>query len=151
FKTVTVMAAATVLSLGVASSAAAQSLGAASGAKPAPPPQVTGSQLQAVLLPPPPLGAGFTFVSSLDTGHKLATTHAKYHVSGLSCVAWETKVYSGFLGDTAGADTEFSNPNPRPSYPETLIGGYEDVLQFATTASATSMYNQARAKYAACT
>jgi hypothetical protein len=144
FKAVLVMLAAAALSLGAAGSAAAQPRG------PVRPPQVNGAQLQAALLPISAFGSGFNFDSSLNTGSKLATTHPKYQVHSLSCDDWEIKIYSGLLGDTAGADTAFSNPSPRSTYPDSIVGGWEDVLQFANTATAVSIYDQARAKFSAC-
>ncbi len=146
FRLVTVVAAAAALSFATAGSAAAQPL----GHKPAPPPQVSGSKLQAALLPASAFGSGFTSAAHSDTGPKLDSTRATKHIPSLSCSYFESHVFFGFLGDTAGADLVYTNPNAAAMYPNSIAGGYEDVLQFATTASATTIYNQARAKYVSC-
>jgi hypothetical protein len=144
FKLVTVVAAIAALSFAAAGPAGAQSLG---HAKPA---QVTGSKLFATLPPASAFGMGFTRGNWGNTGNKLATTQAKDHVPSLSCNYFESHVFWGFLGDTAGAALDYDNPNWAPAFPNTIISGYEDVLQFATTATATTLYSQERAKYVAC-
>jgi hypothetical protein len=146
FRLVTVVAAAAALSLAAAGSAAAQP----PGHKPVPPPQVSGSKLQAALLPAAAFGPGFTRTAHSDTGPKLDSTHATKHIPSLSCSYFESHGFFGFLGDTAGALSLYTNPDARATYPDSVAGGYEDVLQFATAASATAIYNQARAKYVAC-
>jgi hypothetical protein len=146
FRLVTVVAAAAALSLAAAGSAAAQPL----RHKPAPPPQVTGVKLQSAMLPPADFGAGYTFLESYNSGRKLQSTRPKDHVARMSCGTFEGGVFVSDFGDTAGAVVRYSNPNWRSAYPSTILLGDEYVLQFATTASATTFYNQARAKYAAC-
>lgn len=146
FRLVTVVAAAAALSFAAAGSAAAQPL----GHKPAPAPQVSGSRLQAALLPPSAFGSGFTGAAHFDTGPKLATTHATKHIPSMSCSYFDGHVFFAFLGDTAGAALQYTNPGWFASYPDSIVTGYEDVLQFATAASATAIFDQARAKHAAC-
>jgi len=146
FRLVTVVAVAAALSFAAASSAAARPL----GHKPAPPPQITGSKLQTAMLAPAAFGAGYTFLKSLDSGRKLQSTKAKDHVPSMSCGTFEGGVFISDFGDTAGAVVRYSNPNWRSAYPDTILLGDEIVLQFAATAPATTFYNQARAKYAAC-
>lgn len=150
FKAVIVVSAAAALTFAAMGSAAAQPLGPANAHRPASAPQVTGSRLQGALLPVSAFGNEMVFSSSLNTGSRLATTRARYRPTSLSCLNFEGKVYAGFMGDTAGAFTIFDNPSWRSSYPNTILVGYEDVLQFATTSAATTYYNQARTKYAAC-
>jgi hypothetical protein len=150
FKIVVVMLAVAVLSFAAVGPAAAQPLGPANGHIPTRPPQVSGAQLQMALLPPSAFGSGFTFWASLNTGSKLQTTQAKDYLPGMSCNAFESKLYVAFFGDTAGAVEKYTNPAPRATYPNTIIDGDEDVLQFATAAAATSFYTRAEAKYAAC-
>jgi hypothetical protein len=144
FKLVTVVAAIAALSFAAAVPAEAQPLGHAK------PPQVTGTRLFAVLPPASAFGAGFTRSAWGNTGSQLATTHIKDHIPNLGCNYFESHVFWGFLGDTAGAEIDYSNPNWRSTFPSSTISGYEDVLQFATTAAATTLYNQERAKYVAC-
>jgi hypothetical protein len=146
FKVVTVIAATAALSFTAVGPAAAQPL----GLKSARPPQVSGVRLQQAMLPPSAFGAGFTFSEALNSGAKLQSSRAKDHVPSMSCGAFEGKVYISAFGDTAGADVRYSNPDAAPDYPNTIFLGDEYVLQFATTAAATTFYNQARAKYAAC-
>jgi len=142
FKLVTVAAAIAALSLAGADTAAAQPLG-----KPA---QVTGSRMFAALPPASAFGPDFTRGSWGDTGSRLATTRPKYRIPNLSCPYFENEIFWGFLGDTAGAALGFENPNWRAGFPNSIIYGYEDVLQFANTATALRIYTQERAKYAAC-
>lgn len=150
FKVVIVVLAVAVLSFTAVGSAAAQPLRFANGHKSTQPPQVSGAQLQMALLPPSAFGSGFTFWASLNTGSKLQTTHAKLYLPGMSCNAFESKLYAAFFGDTAGAVEKYTNPAPRATYPDTIIDGDEDVLQFASAAAATTFYTRAEAKYAAC-
>jgi hypothetical protein len=133
------------LSVGMTSLASAKPVKAA-----ARPPQVSGAKLQNALLPISAFGSDMAFVSSLNTGSKLATTRPKYRIPSMSCAFWEEHIYAGFLGDTGGALVAFNHPTWRSSYPETIIDGYEDVLQFASTATATTIFNQALARYRAC-
>lgn len=146
FRLVTAVTAAAALSFAMAGSAAAQPL----GHKPAPPPQVSGSRLQATLLPASAFGSGFTRAAYFDTGSKLASTHATKHIPSMSCTYFDSHVFFGFLGDTAGAALQYTNPGWYATYPDSIVAGYEDVLQFATAASATAIFDQARAKHAAC-
>lgn len=133
------------LSFGMAGLASAQPLQPASR-----PPQVSGTKLQKALLPVSAFGSDLVFVSSYTTGSKLATTRPKDRIPSLSCEHWEDFIFGGFLGDTAGTFVSYDHPGWRSSYPETIIDGYEDVWQFASTATATTIFNQARARYAAC-
>jgi hypothetical protein len=149
-KIVAVVAAATALSFGAVSSAAAQPLGLASQHKSAGPPQVSGLQLQAAMLPPSAFGAAFTFSEALNSGAKLDSTRVKDHVPSMTCSGFEGRVYISGFGNTAGADVRYTNPNPAPAFPDTIFLGDEYALQFATSAAAGSFFNQARAKYAAC-
>lgn len=144
--TVTVIFVTVTLLCGAASPAAAQPLRHPGKHVP----QVSGARLQAALLQPSAFGTGFQFSASLNTGSRLQSAHATKHVPSLSCDNFETEVYVGFLGDTAGAELEYTNPNARAGYPDAVIGGYEDVVQFATTVSATTLFHQDRTKYSAC-
>jgi hypothetical protein len=149
FRTVVVTAAVAALSFAAAGSAAAQTLGPSLQRMPASPPQVTGSTLLRGLLSPSAFGAGFTFGASLNSGGKLLSTHADKHVSGMSCNGFQgTQWVSGF-GNTAGVAEEYKNPNWSPRSLG-IYYGFEDVLQFATTAAAATYFNQADAKYSSC-
>jgi hypothetical protein len=147
---VAVVAAAAALSFAAVSSAAAQPLGLASQHKSAGSPQVNGLQLQAAMLPPSAFGADFTFTEALNSGAKPQSTRVKDHVPRMTCSAFEGRVYISGFGNTAGADVRYSNPNPAPTFPDTIFLGDEYALQFATAATAATFFNQARAKYAAC-
>ncbi len=150
FKAVLVVAAAAAMTCAAMGSAAAQPLGPANAHRPASTPQVNGTQLATALLPPSAFGDGFTFSVALNTGSRLQTTRAKYHLPSLGCSAFEAKVYVAFFGNTAGASMGYSNPGWRSSFPNTIFGGDEDVQQFATAAAASTYYSQAKAKFAAC-
>lgn len=149
FKTVMVTAAVAALSFAAAGSAAAQTRGHPVQRMPASPPQVSGARLLTGLLSPSAFGDGFTFGASLNSGGKLQSTHAQKHVSGMSCSAFEGSEWVSGFGNTAGAAEKYTNPNWSASAPG-LAYGFEDVLQFATTAAAATYFNQADAKYGSC-
>jgi hypothetical protein len=146
FTIVAAAAAAAAFSFAVAGSAAAQP----SRHRPATPPQLTGSRLQAGLLPASAFGAGFTLKTTLNTGAKLLSTRATLVVPTAACSTFEGEIYVSGFGDTAGALSLYDNPDAATELPEAIIDGFQDVIQFATTGAATTFFTQARAKYAAC-
>ncbi|MGH3256036.1 MAG: hypothetical protein ACRDOU_11710 [Streptosporangiaceae bacterium] len=147
FRTVMVAGAVAALSFAAAGPAAAQTLGHPVQRVPASSPQVTGARLLSGLLSPSAFGNGFTFGASLNSGGKLASTHANKHVSGMSCSAFEGSEWVTGFGNTAGAAEEYKNPSPGNV---ALDYGFEDVLQFASTAAAATYFNQADTKYTSC-
>jgi hypothetical protein len=147
FKAIAVMAVGTALSLGLAGPALASP--ASPAAKPAP--QVTGTRLQSALLPASAFGDGFTVADHLNTGSKLLSTRALIKPSSLSCNTFETFIFIGGFGNTAGAVDGVNNPSPDlADYPSVVLGGDQAVLQFKTTQAAASFYNQAYTKYKQC-
>jgi hypothetical protein len=147
FKAIAVIVGATALSLGMAGSALASPL--SHNSKPAP--QVTGIRLQSALLPASAFGDGFTVVDRLNTGNAFWSSHARIKPSGLSCRNFETYIYVGGFGDTAGATDGFENPNPAfADYPSIVLAGDQAVLQFKTAQAAASFYSQAYARYKQC-
>ena len=133
FKAITVMAAATALSLGMAGPALASPL--SSKSKPAP--QVTGPRLQSALLPASAFGDGFTVADHKNTGNKLVSTKAHIKPSSLSCRNFAMFIYIGGFGNTAGAVDGVNNPNPNfADYPNIVLAGDQAVLQFKTTRAA---------------
>ena len=137
FKAIAVIATATALSLGMAGSAAASPL----SHKPKPAPQVTGVRLQSALLPASAFGDGFTATDRLNTGNKLLSTRTRIKPSSLSCVNFETYVFVGGFGNTAGAADSVGNPNPAfADYPSVILGGDQAVLQFSTTQAAAGSH-----------
>jgi len=147
FRIVAVVAATAALSFAAAGSASAQPFEPAGQHGPA---QVTGSQLKTAVLPASAFGSDFTFSQSADSGSKLKSTRAKYHVPAMSCFDFEHGVYISKFGDTAGVVTQYTNPHWIPEYPNTIVAVDEMVLQFATAATASTFYSQVRAKYAGC-
>ncbi len=144
FEAIAVIATATALSLGMAGSAVASPL----SHEPKPAPQVTGVRLQSALLPASAFGDGFTATDRLNTGNKLWSTRTRIKPSSLSCVNFETYVFVGGFGNTAGAADSVDNPNPAfADYPSVILGGDQAVLQFRTAQAAASFYSQAYAKY----
>jgi hypothetical protein len=139
------------LSIATAGSAGAQPLGHPKNHKPKPPPQVTGSRLKSALLPAAAFGDGFTGANAISTGGRLLSSNARYHVPGMSCSNFEDFAILGGYGDTAGALADDVNSNPWGSFPNTVLYGIEWVNQFASTQAATTFFNQADAKYGACT
>jgi len=150
FKTIAVAVATVALSFAAAGTAGAQPLGHLSRHHSSSPPQVSGSRLLSGLLAPSAFGDGFYFGASLETGHKLLSTHVKSSVSSLSCVGFEGGEPVSDFGNTAGAAEEFINPSPLAALSAVPAYGFENVLQFATTSSANTYFSQAEAKYAAC-
>ncbi len=147
FKAIAVIATAAALWLGMAGAAGAAPL--SHKAKPAP--QVTGVRLQSALLPTSAFGDGFTVMYRLNTGKKLWSTRARIKPASLSCVNFESYVYVGGFGDTAGAADGVGNQNPAwADYPSLILGGDQAVIQFKTTQAAASFYRQAYAKYKQC-
>jgi len=143
------LASSVALSLAAAGPAAAQPAGTASQ-HPAAPKQITGSRLQAGLLPASAFGAGFTVQTSLNTGGKLLSTGITLHVPTASCSQFEGEIYVSGFGNTAGALDLYVNPNAATERPEAIINGSQAVLQFAAAGSATTFFSQAHAKYASC-
>jgi len=142
--------AAAALSLAVAGPAAARPSGPRSHPRPPRPPQLTGSQLQAGLLPAAAFGPGFTLQATLNTGRKLLPAKVTLSVPAASCSTFEGKIYVSGFGDTAGALGSYVNPDAAAERPEAIIDGFQDVLQFATAGAAATFFSQAHAKYIAC-
>jgi hypothetical protein len=149
FKTTAIVVAAAALSCAAAGPAMAQSLAPLANHHSAPA-QVTGSRLQKGLLPGSSFGTDFTISSRLNTGRKLMGTRAILHVSSMKCSAFEGFDYVSGFGNTAGALDQYDNPSPFAAYPNTVLYGFQDVVQFASTSAATNFYNASHSKYAAC-
>jgi hypothetical protein len=148
FKAIAIAATAAALSLGMAASAGATPLRHV--AKPAP--QVTGARLQSALLPASVFGDGFTVTQRLNTGKKLWSTKARIKPSSLRCANFESYIYVGGFGDTAGAVSSVNNPSPAfADYPSLVLGGDQAVIQFKSTKAAASFYSQAYTRYKQCT
>jgi hypothetical protein len=153
FRIVAFAVAAAILSFTAATPALASPAAAGLPVKHKPaPPQVNGRQLAAALLPAGDFGSGFVFGASEDTGKKLLSTKHPGHVSSLSCYNFYNNQITGGVGNTAGAASRYTNPSPSDSgYPATIFWGFQDVLQFSTSASAKAYFGQEQAKYSACT
>ena len=149
-KIAAVLAAAAALTFTAAGSASAHPLGSANQRESALPPQVSGQRLASALLPVSAFGNDLHFENALNSGPKLTTTKAKDHVSSMSCANFEDYFNVSKFGDTAAAWVDYSNPDWRSQYPNTVALGVELVRQFATDAAAATFYGQTRAKYAAC-
>jgi hypothetical protein len=147
FKAIAVIAAATAVSVGMGGAALASPL----SQKAAPAPQVTGVRLQSALLPASAFGDGFTVSQRLNTGKNLWSTRASIKPSTLSCAKFESYIYVGGYGNTAGATEGVNNPNPAfADYPSVVLGGDQTVLQFKTAQAAASFYSQAYTRYKQC-
>ncbi len=146
-----VIATAAVLSLGLAGSAQAEQLSHKLKPKPKPAPQVPGARLQSALLPASAFGDGFAVFQHLNTGNNLWSTNARIKLSSLSCVNFETYIFVGGYGNTAGATDGVYNPDPAWSdYPSIELLADQTALQFKTAQAATSFYNAAYTKYKQC-
>lgn len=131
-------------------SATAQPLGHPKKHKPKPPPQVTGVRLKTALLPASAFGDGFTGADTVSTGSRLLSSKAWYHIQSMSCANFEDFALLGGFGDTAGAAADAFNSSPLGSYPNTVLYGIQWVNQFPSAQAATTFFNQAFAKYGAC-
>jgi hypothetical protein len=150
FTIAAVAAAIAALSLAGASPAAGQTSGLRSPDKSAPVPQITGARLQAGLLPASAFGPDFTVTNTLNTGTKLESTRVTLQVPTASCSTFEGEIYVSGFGNTAGAVDLYVNADASTQRPEAIIHGFQDVIQFAAASAATTFFNQAQAKYAAC-
>lgn len=147
FKAIVVIAIATALSVGTGGAALASPL----SQKAAPAPQVTGARLQSALLPASAFGGGFVVAQRLNTGRNLWSTRTLIKPSTLSCAKFESYIYVGGYGNTAGATDSIDNPNPAiADYPSLVLGADQTVLQFKTAQAAASFYSQAYARYRQC-
>lgn len=147
-----VVATAAVLSLGIAGSAGAAQLGHKPAGKPKPAPQVSGVRLQSALLPASTFGDGtFTDLGRFNTGGRLLPANARIKPSSLSCADFETYIFVGGYGNTAGTtDTVFDLNPPWSNYPDLELGADQTVLQFKTSKAASAFYNAAYSKYKQC-
>jgi hypothetical protein len=145
FKIITVIAVAIALSVGaMAETAAAQPLRHPST------PQVSGTKLQAALLPPSAWGPENVNNSSLNSGSKLVETKKPVRVASVACGYYESRMFTGGFGNTAGADEHYTNPGWLSTWPFTDLDGDQDVMQFPTAAAAAAYFGQAEAKYKTC-
>jgi hypothetical protein len=113
-------------------------------------PQVTGSQLASALLPASAWGTTFSTIATLSTGKRLHSTKVTSTVPRMSCGYYENNIFTSGFGNTAGAGANYTNSDPRLTYPESILGGSQDVLQFAASGPAASYFGQAEAKYGGC-
>lgn len=114
------------------------------------PPQISGSRLQAGLLPAPAFGTGFTPGTTLNTGSSVLANPTAPNIPAMSCGTFEGKIYVSGFGNSAGALSQYLNPNAAAERPEAIIQGFQDVIQFATASAATTFFTAARTKYTAC-
>jgi hypothetical protein len=149
FRTVMATAAAAALSFAAAGSAAAQTLGHENQRKPAAR-QITGSRLANGLLPASAFGSDFTNNGSGNTGGRLLSTRVRQTPGSLSCGTWANYLYIRNWGNTAGAQVSYFNPNWSAAWPNTQYSLGQVVLQFATVHAASTFFNEAYAKFAAC-
>jgi hypothetical protein len=144
---VTAVLAAAALCVAAAGSAAAQPLARTS----APSRQVTGTQLLTAVLPPTDFVSSVASYRFFSSGGNLQSTRVRVHVPRLTCAEFELQIYASKFGDTATAALKYTNSNWLPFYPNVIIEGDEQAFQFATSAAAATFYDQALAKFSACT
>jgi hypothetical protein len=116
--------------------------------------QVTGAQLYSAMLPPSAFGAYMKDAGGLadaNTGKKLMSSHSSEQVSTTSCSTFETDSLNPAFGKTAQAQEGSYNSKPSPLLPTTPFVAFQFVSQFASAQAATTFYNQAHAKFKACT
>jgi hypothetical protein len=151
FRTVMAAAAAVAaLSFAAAGPATARTLGHESQHKPAAQRQITGSRLAGGLLRASAFGSDFTSLSSGNTGGRLSSTRVRQTPGSLSCGSFANYTYDTNWGNTAGARVSYWNPNWSAAWPNTQYSLGQVVLQFATVHAASTFFNEAYAKYAAC-
>ena len=149
-KIAAVVAAAAALSITAAGMAAAAPLGSANQHVAAAVRQVNGLRLQAAMLPASAFGPTIERSDGQNTGAKLLSTHAKYHVPSMKSDTFELDAFDQGFGNTAGAWVRLTNPDWSSQYPDTIDAAFESVYQFATATAATTFYSQGRSKYVAC-
>jgi hypothetical protein len=108
--------------------------------------QVTGSALEAALLPPPAFGKGYGNTGASDTGGSLRPPSPARSVRKAECTDIEGGGSLAGYGDTAEANlTVSTSATGRASV---LI--YQDVAQFRTSRAARSFFSQILALYRRC-
>jgi hypothetical protein len=150
FRMVMAAAAATAaLSFAGAGSAAAQTLGHPVQHESA---ALTGSRLLKGLLPASAFGGSFYTAKggSISSGGKLSSTRIRQTPGSLSCGTLVNTNYTTGWGNTAGAGVSYLNSAYAGSWPFTLYSVSQNVVQFATTHSASTFFSQAYAKLSAC-
>ena len=113
------------------------------------PVQVSGTKLKSALLPASSLGSDWEWDYTLwskGIWHVKATDH----VATMSCSKLELSTVLLHVGESANAVSVNDNTNPWPYYPNVQFFTYQAVYQFPSTKAASTFFNQAKAKYAAC-
>jgi hypothetical protein len=151
-RTVMVTAAVAALSFAAAGSAAAQTLGHQDLRMRASAGQITGSRLARGLLSASAYGADFKSSQPSSTGGRLLSTHILQTPGSLSCGSFanDINIYIKYWGNTAGAAVGYFNSAWRGSWPYTQYDVGQVVVQFATAHAASTFFNQAYSKFAAC-
>jgi hypothetical protein len=108
--------------------------------------QVTGSALEAALLPPPAFGRGYGNTGASDTGGSLRPPSPARSVRRAECTDIEGGGSLAGYGDTAEANLTVSTSATGPA--SALI--YQDVAQFRTSRAARSFFSQVLALYRRC-
>jgi hypothetical protein len=114
------------------------------------PVQVSGTKLKSALLPASSLGSDWEWDYTLwskGIWHAKATEH----VATMKCSKLELSTVLLHVGESATAVSVNDNTNPWPYYPNVQFLTYQAVYQFPSTKAARTFFNQAKAKYAACT
>lgn len=107
--------------------------------------QYTGSQLAADLLPAGDFPPGYRYDGSrsYESGTRLETGPAKYHLAGVSCTTFGNHyAYSGF-GETAVATNLYSTVVSKPTATSGARFG-QTVYQFASASAARSFWQGSR-------
>jgi hypothetical protein len=103
--------------------------------------QLTGLQLLAALLPASDFPAGYKLDKSgiYDSGARLLTAPAKYHLATQSCTSFANHFGQRGYGETAVASDDFANSGP------TIRDFGQEVYQFKSSRAATAIFNGLRA------
>jgi hypothetical protein len=109
--------------------------------------QVTGSALEAALLPPTAFGTGYANEGASDTGGSLRPPSPARSVRRAECTDIEGAGSLAGYGDTAEANLTVITS---PGGPASLVLIYQDAVQFRTSRAARSFFSQVLALYRRC-
>jgi hypothetical protein len=140
------------LSLAMAGTASAAPLGHSAHPKPKPKPkhaataQLTGKQLAAALLPGSDFGSGYTLSDQENTGKNLRSAQSPQNYT-----CGVLGQYLPDYGQTAEANVTINAPsNISLSSSDVVLGGNEDISQFANNGAAWSLLMAAQNAYRTC-
>ena len=113
--------------------------------------QLTGSQLAAALLPAGTFPPGYRYdkSTSYESGHRLETGEAKYHLANISCTTLGNVYGQSGFGETAVASNSYSTLVDNDTATSGAAFG-QSVYQFASSSAARSFWRGSRSVAVRC-